>query len=203
MHIYEPAEYLQQLALTKHHSAHTLNLSDFEKAYSKRDITPDLRLYKMTAAQDFDLLNEIINSPPMTDAEYEAELDALIDSSDDNTNILLNSMRDAHLNELKRQKLQIAIDTHHALTIHYTTEIDRVKKLIKAFVDTGKIPSSCRSKFIKTPLQYGQFLCQLHRHLHLTRPLGAANFDQLIREDAGLIPKSPQLAHLHAQQPDA
>ena len=201
MHIYEPAEYLQQLALTKHHSAHTLKLSDFEKGYLKRNITPDLRIYKMTADQQEDLLAQIINSPPITDAEYEAELDFLIASSDDNTNILLNSMRDAHLNELKRQELQIAIDTHHALTIHYTTEIDRVKKLIKAFVDTGKIPSSCRSKFIKTPQQYGQFLCHLHRHLTLTRPLGAANFDQLIREAHGLIPKSPQLAHLHRQQP--
>ena len=110
-------------------------------------------------------------------------------------------MKEAHLNEIKRQELQVAIDTHHALTIHYTTEIYRVKKRIKAFIESGKIPSSCQSKYINTPQQYGNFLCQLHRHLHLTRPLGAANFDQLLREDAGLIPKSDQLAHLHAQQP--
>ena len=201
MHIYEPAEYLHQLALTKHHSAHTLPLTDWEKKYFQRHTTPDLRTYKMTAEQQFDLIDQIVNSPPVTDEEYEAELDALIAGSDDNTNTLLRSMRDAHLNEIKRQELQIAIDTHHALTIHYTLEIFKVKKLIKAFVKTNKIPSSCQSKFIKTPEQYGLFLCLLHRQLTLTRPLGAANLEQLLKEDAGLIPKSDQLAHLHRQQP--
>ena len=198
---YKPAEYLQQLALTKHHSAHTLKLSDWDKAYSKRNTTPDLRNYKMTAEQQWDLLDEIINAPPITDEAYEAELDALIASSDEHSNTILRSMKEAHLNEIKRQELQIAIDTHHALTIHYTTEICRVKKLIKAFVKTNEIPSSCYNKFIKTPAQYGQYLCHLHRHLTLTRPLGAANFDQLLKEDAGLLPRSDQLAHLHAQQP--
>ena len=196
-----PAEYLQQLALTKRHSAHTLKLSDWEKKYFQRHSTPDLRLYKMTAEQQFDLIDEILAAPPITDEEYEAQLDDLIASSDQFTNTILRSMKDAHLNELKRQELQVAIDTHHALTVHYTQEIHKVKKLIKAFVETNEIPSSCQSKFINTPEQYGLFLCLLHRQLTLTRPLGAANFDQLLREHEGLIPKSPQLAHLHGQQP--
>ncbi|MDA7431002.1 hypothetical protein N8483_00060 [Synechococcus sp. AH-601-O20] len=203
MNIYEPIEYLHQLALTKNHNVHTLKLEAFERAYFKKRITPDLRLYSMASEQQKDLLNQIINTPPITDEEYEACLDRLIASSDDDRNILLNSMKEAHLNEIKRQELQQFIDVHRALTIHHTLEILKVKRQIKAFVETNKIPPSFNSKIVKTKQQYGNYLCQLHRHLVLTAPLGAANFDSLIREHHGLLPHSPQLSHLHAAQPTA
>ena len=191
MHIYEAASYLDHLATISRHSAHTLKLTPFERAYFKKRITPDLTTYTMTANQQEDLLDQIINAPLITDAEYEAELDALIASNDEGVSILLKSMKAAHLNEIRRDELQQSIDVHEALVAHYKREIYKVKQEIKAFVATGEIPQSFRSQKISTPAQYGNFLVQKHLHIVLSKPLGAANFSQLIREHHGLQPHAP------------
>ena len=200
MHIYEPAEYLDHLATIARHPVHSLTLTRFERAYFKKRITPNLKTYTMTADQQDDLIDQIVAAPLITEAEYEAELDALIASNDEGTSILLKCMKDAHLNEIKRAELQQSIDVHEALVTHYKQEIYKVKQEIKAFVATGEIPRSFTSRKITTPAQYGNFLVQKHRHLMLSKPLGAANFSQLIREHHGLQPHSPQLSHLHAAQ---